>query len=109
MGNNHYHQCRLDDFGFANDRITGSLISIAKKPKITERRTGCSGSNFDISLLTNVGNMDVKGIELTINTIPIKNEKLIWSLGFNIAKNESKITNLLKNQDPSFKESTYQV
>lgn len=92
------------DFGFANDRITGSLDFYRKETKdLLSVVPVAPGSNFDISLLTNVGNMDVKGIELTINTIPIKNEKLIWSLGFNIAKNESKITNLLKNQDPSFK------
>lgn len=61
------------------------------------------GSNFDITLLTNVGNMENKGVEVTLNTIPLKSEKMIWSLGFNVTYNETKITNLLRNQDPSFK------
>ncbi|MCO6461585.1 MAG: SusC/RagA family TonB-linked outer membrane protein [Saprospiraceae bacterium] len=92
------------DFGFANDRITGSVDFYRKKTKdLLSVVPVAPGSNFDITLLTNVGNMDVKGMELTVNTIPVKNENLIWSLGFNVTKNQSKITNLLRNQDPSFK------
>jgi iron complex outermembrane receptor protein len=61
------------------------------------------GSNFDITLLTNVGNMENKGVEFTLNTTPIRNANLTWDFGFNITYNKSKITNLLKNPDPNFK------
>ena len=61
------------------------------------------GANFDITLLTNVGNMENKGVEFTINTSPVKNKNLTWDFGFNVTYNESKITNLLKQPDPNFK------
>jgi iron complex outermembrane receptor protein len=61
------------------------------------------GSNFDITLLTNVGNMESKGVEFTLNTTPIRTADVTWDFGFNIAYNTSKITNLLKQPDPNFK------
>jgi iron complex outermembrane receptor protein len=61
------------------------------------------GSNFDIALLTNVGNVENKGVEFTLNTVPIRNTQLTWELGFNVTYNESTITNLLKQPDPTFK------
>lgn len=92
------------DFGFADSRITGSVDIYKKKTKdLLSVVPVAPGSNFDITLLTNVGNMENKGVEVTVNTIPLKSEKLIWSLGFNVTYNETKITNLLRNQDPSFK------
>lgn len=92
------------DFGFADSRITGSIDVYKKKTKdLLSVVPVAPGSNFDITLLTNVGNMENKGVEVTVNTIPLKSEKMIWSLGFNVTYNETKITNLLRNQDPSFK------
>lgn len=60
------------------------------------------GSNFDITLLTNVGNMESKGIEVAINTTPVKTRTLTWDFGFNVSYNKYEITNLLKYQDPNF-------
>lgn len=92
------------DFGFADGRISGALDFFHKKTKdLLSIVPVAPGSNFDISLLTNVGNMEIKGVEFTLNTVPVRNENLIWNLGFNIAYNDSKITNLLKTQDPTFK------
>lgn len=89
------------DFGFADSRITGSIDVYKKKTKdLLSVVPVAPGSNFDITLLTNVGNMENKGVEVTVNTIPLKSEKMIWSLGFNVTYNETKITNLLRNQDP---------
>jgi TonB-dependent starch-binding outer membrane protein SusC len=61
------------------------------------------GSNFDITLLTNVGNMENKGMELALNIIPVAKRDITWNFGFNITYNQSKITNLLKQPDPNFK------
>ena len=91
------------DFGFADNRISGSLDFFQKKTKdLLSVVPVAPGSNFDISLLTNVGNMEIKGVEFTLNTTPVLRQGLIWNLGFNITYNESKITNLLRNQDASF-------
>jgi len=61
------------------------------------------GSNFNITLLTNVGNMENKGIEFTLNTVPVQTKDLTWNFGFNLTFNKSEITNLLKQPDPNFK------
>lgn len=91
------------DFGFFNGRITGSIDLYKKKTKdLLSVVPIAPGANFDISLLTNVGNMENKGVEFAINTIPAKGRDYTWELGFNVTYNESVVTNLLKNDDPSF-------
>lgn len=92
------------DFGFLNNRISGTVEVYKKKTKdLLSVIPVAPGSNFDIALLTNVGNVENKGIEFTLNTVPVRSSNLTWELGFNVTYNESKITNLLKQPDPSFK------
>jgi iron complex outermembrane receptor protein len=92
------------DFGFFNNRISGSVDIYRKKTKdLLSVIPVAPGSNFDISLLTNVGNIENKGVEFTLNTVPVKQKDLQWDLGFNFTYNKTEITNLLKLQDPNFK------
>lgn len=92
------------DFAFFNNRISGSVDAYKKNTKdLLSVIPVAPGSNFDISLLTNVGNMENKGIEFTLNTTPVKQVDFSWDLGFNMTFNRSEITNLLKQQDESFK------
>jgi len=92
------------DFSFINNRISGSIDFYQKKTKdLLSVVPVAPGSNFDITLLTNVGNMENKGVEFTLNTIPVATKNLTWNFGFNITYNNSKITNLLKQPDPTFK------
>jgi TonB-dependent starch-binding outer membrane protein SusC len=92
------------DFGFLNNRITGSAEVYRKKTKdLLSTVPVAAGGNFDIQILTNVGNVENKGFEFTLNTVPVKTGKFQWDFGFNFTYNNSKITNLLKNQDPNFK------
>jgi len=91
------------DFGFLKGRISGSIDAYKKKTKdLLSVVPIAPGANFDISLLTNVGNMENKGVEFTLNTIPVQTKDFSWSIGFNVTYNESKITNLLKQTDASF-------
>ena len=91
------------DFGFFNGRINGSIDIYQKKTKdLLSEVPVAPGANFDITLLTNVGNMENKGVEFTLNTIPVQAEDYSWELGFNVTYNETKITNLLKQEDASF-------
>jgi iron complex outermembrane receptor protein len=92
------------DFTFLNNRISGSIDVYKKKTKdLLSVIPVAPGSNFDISLLTNVGNMENKGVEFTLNTTPVKNKTITWDLGFNYTYNKSEITNLLKQPDANFK------
>ncbi len=92
------------DFGFLNNRISGSVDYYIKKTKdLLSTVPVAAGGNFNIELLTNVGNMENKGVEFSLNTVPIKKANLTWEFGFNFTYNTREITNLLKQQDPNFK------
>lgn len=91
------------DFGIMNGRISGSVDYYFKKTKdLLSVVPVAAGGNFNIELLTNVGNMENKGVEFTLNTVPVKKKDLIWELGFNFTYNTREITNLLKQNDPNF-------
>ncbi|MEO6537365.1 MAG: SusC/RagA family TonB-linked outer membrane protein [Ferruginibacter sp.] len=92
------------DFGFINNRISGSVDFYQKKTKdLLSVVPVAPGSNFDISLLTNVGNLENKGVEFSLNTTPVQSKNITWNFGFNVTYNNTKITNLLKQPDPNFK------
>ncbi len=83
------------DFGFLNNRITGSLEFYQKKTSdLLNNIPQPAGSNFSAFFIANVGNMTNKGVEFTINAQPIRNKNLTWDVGFNITYNENNITNL---------------
>jgi iron complex outermembrane receptor protein len=91
------------DFGFLNNRISGSVDYYFKKTKdLLSVVPIAAGANFNIELLTNVGNMENRGVEFTLNTTPVKKQNLQWDFGFNFTYNTREITNLLKQQDPNF-------
>jgi TonB-dependent starch-binding outer membrane protein SusC len=92
------------DFGFLNGRITGTADYFFRKTKdLLANVTFAPGSNFINELVTNVGNVESKGFEFTINTIPVRTKNLTWELGVNYTYLNAEITNLLRNPDPNFK------
>lgn len=91
------------DFGFLNGRITGSIDYYFKKTKdLLQGIDVPSGTNFTNRIVTNIGNMDNKGVEFVLNTNIIKQNKLNWDLGFNVTYNRNEITNLTLVDDPTF-------
>lgn len=92
------------DFSFLNNRISGSADYYFRKTKdLLANVTVAAGANFVNRITTNVGNVESKGVEFTLNTTPVKTADLTWDLGFNYTYNKATITNLLKNPDPNFK------
>ncbi len=92
------------DFGFFNNRVSGSLDYYAKKTSdLLSDVPVAPGANFVNRITTNVGDMDVHGVEFTLNTTPISTKNVSWDFGFNLGYNKREITNLLKYQDPNFK------
>jgi iron complex outermembrane receptor protein len=53
-------------------------------------------------LLTNVGSLENKGVELSIDWRAISREDMFLNIGFNISYNDNKITKLLLNDDPDY-------
>jgi len=46
------------------------------------------------SFINNAGNMENKGIELTINAIPVQTKNFTWEINFNISHNTNRVTSL---------------
>ena len=91
------------DYGFFNNRLGGSIDVYYKKTKdLLNTIPIPSGSNFSSTILTNVGNVENKGVELTITATPVKTKKFSWELSLNMAYNENKITKLTATQDSTY-------
>jgi TonB-dependent starch-binding outer membrane protein SusC len=91
------------DFGFLKDRVTGSF-DIYKRvtDNLLNTVTIPSGSNFSNTLLTNVGSLENKGVEFTLNLVPISTKDMSLNIGFNVTYNKNKITKLLITDDPNY-------
>lgn len=91
------------DYGFFNNRISGTLDVYLKKTKdLLSIIDQSAGTNFSNKIFANIGNMENRGIEFTINAQPVRNKNLVWDLGFNITYNENEITKLTFALDPNF-------
>jgi iron complex outermembrane receptor protein len=91
------------DFGFADNRITGSFDLYKRvTDDLLNTVNVPSGSNFSNTLLTNVGSLENKGAEVSLNLVPISKEDMYLSLGFNVGYNVNKITKLNFTDDPNY-------
>ncbi|TWI84545.1 SusC/RagA family TonB-linked outer membrane protein [Chitinophaga japonensis] len=90
------------DFGFLNNRVSGSIDYYVKKTKdLLSVIPVAAGSNLTNQLLTNVGNIETKGLELTLNATPVSTRNFNWDAGLNFTYNTVEITNLTKVKDPN--------
>jgi iron complex outermembrane receptor protein len=91
------------DFGILKDRINGSIDFYRKSTKdLLNVIPIPSGSNFSDQVFTNVGNMENRGVEITINTIPIQKEDFVWNFNFNVTFNRNEVTKLRPVADSNF-------
>lgn len=91
------------DFGFLNNRINGSVDVYFKKTKdLLSNIPIPLGSNFNNTIITNVGNIENKGLEFSLNAAIVKSNDFSWDAGFNFTYNKNKITNLTAIANPSF-------
>ncbi|GAB6013189.1 SusC/RagA family TonB-linked outer membrane protein [Viscerimonas tarda] len=83
------------DFGFFKNRITGSVDLYTRNTyDLLNFIYVPAGSNFTNRLDTNIGDMESKGIETSLNFVPVHNKDWYWSIGGNFTWNTSKITKL---------------
>lgn len=83
------------DFGFLDNRITGSVDIYLKKTKdLLATVSVPAGSNFSNQLITNIGSLHNKGFEFTLNAEIIKSKDWNWNASFNMAFNKNKIMKL---------------
>jgi TonB-linked SusC/RagA family outer membrane protein len=91
------------DYGFFNGRISGSVDFYVKKTTdLLSVIDQPAGTNFSNKILANIGDMENRGVEFTINTQLVRNKDVTWDLGFNVTYNKNKITKLTFTNDPTF-------
>lgn len=82
------------DFGFLNDRITGSFDLYFMQTKdmiMSQRLPGFSGFG---SITTNLGQVDNNGFEIAINSVNMKTKDFEWTTGFALSYNHNEIKHL---------------
>ena len=83
------------DFGFLNGRIGGAIDFYTRKTKdLLASVPTAAGTNFSKTILTNVGNVDSKGIEVSLNATPIQTKDWEWNLSYNFTWQTMKVKNL---------------
>ena len=82
------------DFGFYNNRIAGSVEIYNRKTVdliLNQRIPTSSGFN---QVVANIGEIENKGIELTLNTTNIRKTNFSWNTTFAFTKNNNKLLEL---------------
>ena len=91
------------DFGFLNDRITGNVDVYLRQTKdLLNSVITPMGSNFGNTVLTNIGSMENKGLEFSINAVPVETEDWHLSIGFNGTFQDTRFTKLNNTDNPDY-------
>ena len=83
------------DFGFLSNRLSGSVDYFTRRTEDLLATVSIpAGINFNKTMLSNVGNVDSKGVEILLNANIIDTKDWSWTATFNATWQENKITNL---------------
>jgi len=82
------------DFGFINNRITGSFTYYIKTVDDLILEAAKESSSGFTTEYVNAGSLENKGVEVGINAAIFRGEDFNWDFGMNFFKNKSKITDL---------------
>lgn len=95
------------DFGFGKNLVSGNIDVYKKDTKdLLNTVLIPMGANFSNELLTNIGSMSNKGIELGLNFNPVRNRIHSLSIGANFTLQDTKFTKLTVG-DESVNENYY--
>lgn len=97
------------DYGFLNNRVNGALdFYLRNTTDLLNTVSVAAGTNFSNQLLTNVGTLENKGMEFSINAIAIATKDWNWTIGYNISYNKNTITKMTINDDPNYVGNIYE-
>ena len=89
------------DFGAWNQRFTvGVDVYYRKTTDLLNESDMAAGTNFKNRVMTNIGSMENKGVEVTIGLKPIQTEDWYWTLDYNFTYNKNEITELTGDGQP---------
>lgn len=91
------------DFGFLKNRLTGTVEYYYRPTKdLINTIPVPAGTNLTNQILTNVGDLVNKGVELAVLGRIISTENMAWEIGYNVTFNKNEITKLTKTDDPNY-------
>ncbi|MFA6334241.1 MAG: TonB-dependent receptor [Bacteroidales bacterium] len=91
------------DIGILKNRITASVDVYFKETKdLLNEIDIAAGTNFANKIVTNIGNLENKGVEVNINAIAINNKDFTWEFGVNGTWNDTEITKLTAANNPAY-------
>lgn len=83
------------DFGFLDGKISASFDYYTRKTEdLLATVPVAAGTNFASTIMTNVGNVDSKGVEIALGYSPIQTKDWGLDLSFNATWQDNKISNL---------------
>lgn len=91
------------DYSFLNGRLSGSIDYYYRKTTdLINKITVAAGTSLSDRIVSNVGSLTNKGVELSLVGRIISKEDLTWELGGNLTYNKNEITKLTAVDDPSY-------
>ncbi len=91
------------DYGFFNDRLSGSIDAYIRDTKdLLNSVQVPMGSNFGNRLMTNVGSIRNKGLEFSVNGVPVQTSSWSVRIGFNGTFQDTEFTKLNPTEDKNY-------
>lgn len=88
------------DYSLLDSRISGSINVYKKETQDLIASASIDPfTNFGSRVDSNIGDMENKGIEFAVNFVPVQTDDFQWSIGYNIALNDNKVTRLPFDQE----------
>ena len=88
------------DYGLFDNKITGTIGAFQKNSTdLLFDAPVADGSNFTNSIVQNIGELQVRGLEFSVNTDLIKGEDMNWNVNFNATYLDREIKKLALGQD----------
>lgn len=83
------------DFAFFNGRLNGTIEYYNKSTKDMIWDYPVSTAQYPVSWITaNVGKMQNRGVELTLNATPVQTRNFTWNTSLNLSHNQNKVVSV---------------
>ena len=86
------------DLSFFESRIKFTADWYLKNTRDLLLQATIPASSGYTSAMLNIGSMQNKGLEFTLNLVPVQRKNFTWAMDFNISMNRNKVTALTNNQ-----------
>ena len=95
------------DFGLMNGRISGAVDYYYRRTDDLINYVYVSaGTNFKNQVNANIGSLENRGVEFSIQAKPVVQKDFTWDIGFNLTYNKNKITKLTSGDGDGYYVST---